>query len=133
MRRFLGLVVLLSLQVEIPHAWACSCAATSPVEAMEQSGVAYVGEVVGTGITGCGQTRNVRVEVVEAIVGAEVGETITREVNVGDGASCGMEYPFERGQRWILYGGEQMPLSLCSPDQPYDDETWQDLLDAAAE
>lgn len=127
MSRLTLLLPLLAIQVNVPRAWACSCAQTTPIEAAEAAGSAYVAEVVGVGLAGCGRHRSVRVEVVDAIVGIEEGEIVTRDVDTSEGASCGMEFPFETGDRWIFYGEGE--LNLCSPDEPYDESVVAQLRD----
>lgn len=115
MRAFFRVVLLLLLATTTPPAaWACSCAVTTPVQAAQKSGIAYVGEVIATG------PDTVEVRVVDAILGVAAGSVYVLPVNVGSSAGCGIPYPFHVGDRWIFYQTGTYAVNLCGPDQPED-------------
>lgn len=105
-------------------AWACSCATLDTVEdALADSDLVVYGEVLsvrGPFSLGCtissADPMQVRVEVLEAFEGAEVGDVITIET-ARDGASCGVG--FQEGEDWLIYasGGS---TGLCTRTRPAD-------------
>lgn len=130
MRRTLLLLPLLGLQINIPRAWACTCAPWTVTEWYENTDAAYVGEVISAGgFLGCGDTR---VQVTEAFKGVEVGDVLTIEVTLGDGKACGLyENPFEEGDEGLFFGLDQ-PIGLCSRVGPPTDAELAELRELSA-
>jgi hypothetical protein len=130
MRALVLLPVAFSLELTIAPAWACSCDDPTDLESAENSGIAYVGEVVGVGrVTACGSERNVRVEVVEPILGVETGQRFLRTVLKDNGKNCGRDYEFKRGERWLFFGDDRWPISGCSNDKLATEANVADLVE----
>lgn len=122
-----ALLALLVFDPRAPVAWACSCIGLDGADLggwVEMMGGAYVGEVIGVdedgGCGGTGETT-VTIRVTEAFAGVEVGEELARQVNVGEGSSCGVEKDFyEVGDSYLFWGVDEV-MSSCSQHLPIDE------------
>lgn len=113
--------IILSFAFGLPAAaeTACNCVALTPVEAAEQTGIAYAGQVVEVlAARPRASEREVRVRVENAILGVEEGQEIVLRVLLV--SNCGIEYPFVEGDEWLFFGTGEYRITLCSPDRPLD-------------
>ncbi len=128
-------VVSLVALVAATHgvAWACTCVPEPLDVLVDQSDLVVHGEILsvrGPIRLGCGSSldsMNVRVEVLEAFVGAEAGEVVTVHTTRSS-ASCGVG--FAEGDRWLVIaqGGQAW---LCGGSEPA--EVGDSVLDRVRE
>jgi hypothetical protein len=125
-RRFLALtflVMLLTVAAPVTQVLACSCAQTTPDEALNNARFAFVGVVAAIDdpsigpLVGTGDPLQYTFAVEQTLKG-ELGERI-RVFSAREGASCGQE--FALAQRWRVYAyvdeEGRLGSGLCSGNE----------------
>lgn len=117
----IGLATLPTAQVA-----ACSCAMSSPEQAVEFADAVFAGTVLGESPVGAGGAIAATVPMplpfgqliytfdVDGVAKGEVGSMVDVLAG-GDGASCGMS--FGTGERWLVFttwDGAMLTTGLCS-------------------
>jgi hypothetical protein len=110
------LLASIAVEVRIPTAWACSCYQLDTPTLFRETDAVYTAKVLSVG--GFGRCNETDMRVTEAFKGVEVGETLTIKTFLGSsGGDCSLgKVPFHEGEEWLMYGGEDQQVALCSSD-----------------